>query len=70
QNFAEGYEFLAKLDHNLRLVIGRSTRLPLANQNSLRIISNRMNLASTSELLENLTLHRLNIRTAFENVLL
>lgn len=70
QKFSEGYEFLAKLDHNLRLVIGRSTRLPLANQNSLRIISKRMNLASTSELLENLTLHRLNIRTAFENVLL
>ncbi len=70
QHFSEGYKFLSELDHNLRLVIGRSTRLPLANQNALRIICERMKLASTGELLENLTLHRLNIRTSFEKVLL
>ena len=70
KNFAEGYRFLAELDHNLRLVVGRSTRLPLANERALRIISERMKLASINELLENLTVHRLNIRAAFENVLL
>ncbi len=69
KNFAEGYEFLSELDHNLRLTIGRSTRIPLANQNALQTISNRMNLASINELLENLTFHRLNIRQSFENIL-
>ena len=69
KNFTEGYEFLTELDHNLRLTIGRSTRLPIANQTALQINSERMNLASISELLEKLTVHRLNIRASFENIL-
>ena len=70
KNFAEGYEFLSELDHNLRLTIGRSTRLPLANLHALQTISARMNLASINDLLEKLTFHRLNIRSAFDNILL
>lgn len=69
RNFSEGYQFLSELDHNLRLINGRSTRLPLANQNALHIISERMRLGSISELLENLTVHRLNIRASFEKIL-
>ncbi len=68
-NFSNGYLFLSELDHNLRLTVGRSTRLPIANQNALQIISKRMKLASINELLETLTLHRLNIRASFENIL-
>lgn len=67
--FSYGYAFLGQLDHNLRLIIGRTNRLPIANQPILEIIAKRMNLNSISELSENLTLHRLNIRKAYENIL-
>ncbi len=69
QNFSNGYEFLSELDHNLRLIAGRSTRLSTGNQTILQIIAERMKFASSQELLENLTFHRLNIRAAFENIL-
>ncbi len=69
RNFSDGYKFLSQLDHNLRLTIGRSTRLPLANKKSLEIIAGRMNLEGIEKLLETLTFHRLNIRQSFENIL-
>jgi glutamate-ammonia-ligase adenylyltransferase len=68
-NFNDGYEFLSELDHNLRLTVGRSTRLPLANLHALQTISERMKLSSVNELLEKLTFHRLNVRTSFDNLL-
>jgi glutamate-ammonia-ligase adenylyltransferase len=68
ENFSSGYEFLSRLDHNLRLTVGRSTRLPLANQKALQIIAERMRISSYKILLEQLTFHRLNIRASFENV--
>ncbi len=64
----DGYEFLSTLDHQLRLTIGRSTRLPIANKNIMNVIAGRMNIPDSAELLELLTLSRLNIRAAFENV--
>ena len=63
-----GYEFLATLDHNLRLTVGRTTRIPLANNNALNTIASRMRLDSPKTLLEQLTLHRLAIRSAFESI--
>lgn len=60
--FYEGYEFLSKLDHALRLTFGRSAILP----NNLEIISKRLKIEN---LLEILTFHRLNIRHAFEKIL-
>ncbi|MDQ3321776.1 MAG: hypothetical protein M3525_04975 [Acidobacteriota bacterium] len=69
QNFANGYAFLSELDHNLRLIVGRSTRVPVGNKNALQIITKRMKIASIQELLENLTVHRLNIRASFERIL-
>ncbi|MBA2494977.1 MAG: hypothetical protein H0V31_09825 [Acidobacteria bacterium] len=68
QNFSNGYKFLSELDHNLRLTVGRSTRLPLANQTVLQTIVTRMKLGSVKHLLEKLTSHRLNIRASFENI--
>lgn len=68
QSFSEGYRFLSELDHNLRLTVGRSTRLPIANQKSLQTIAERMKLDSVNKLLEKLTLHRLNIRVSFEQI--
>ncbi|MBS1792676.1 MAG: hypothetical protein JSS81_02410 [Acidobacteria bacterium] len=67
--FTNGYLFLTELDHHLRLTVGRSTRLPVANQPALRLIAGRMKLESVAELLERLTFHRLEIRAAFDSVL-
>lgn len=68
QNFSDGYEFLTELDHQLRLTIGRSSKIPLANQKVLEIIARRMNLKSVSDLFEQLTFQRINIRASFDNI--
>jgi len=64
----KGYSFLSDLDHDLRLTVGRSTRVPLANRKALAVVSNRMELDSPSDLLEKLTFHRLNIRSVFDRI--
>jgi [glutamine synthetase] adenylyltransferase / [glutamine synthetase]-adenylyl-L-tyrosine phosphorylase len=69
EHFRRGYDFLSALDHHLRLAVGRSTRLPFANQKALEMIAARLDLGSVGELLEQLTVHRLNIRAAFEKIL-
>ena len=63
-----GYDFLSALDHNLRLTIGRTTRLPTGDTQNLTTIATRMSLASPADLIQQLTLHRLAIRSAFETV--
>lgn len=65
---AEGYAFLSELDHNLRLTVGRTTRIPFANESVMSTIAGRMRISSVSELNERLTLHRLEIRSAFESI--
>ena len=67
-NLSAGYEFLSTFDHYLRLTVGRTTCLPLANTKALAVIADRMDLASVEGLLEQLTLHRLNIRSSFDNI--
>ncbi len=68
-SLSDGYEFLSAVDHSLRLTVGRSTRLPLGNKKSLKLIADRMKLESVDELLEKLTFYRLAIRAAFEEIL-
>ncbi len=67
-SFLAGYNFLSALDHNVRLTVGRTTKLPIANKHSLTIIAERMKLSSPEELLHKLTEHRIEIRSAFESV--
>lgn len=69
RNLADGYKFLSELDHNLRLCVGRSTRVPFANQKALQIIAARMKFQTTDELLEKLTENRLSINLSYENIL-
>ncbi len=69
QHFKNGYDFLSALDHYLRLTVGRSTRLPQANHKALSLVAERMKIASSGELLENLTAHRLDIRHTFDSIL-
>ncbi len=67
-DLSAGYEFLATLDHELRLTVGRTTRLPIGNVPALSTVAGRMGLKLPSDLLEQLTLHRIAIRSAFERV--
>jgi [glutamine synthetase] adenylyltransferase / [glutamine synthetase]-adenylyl-L-tyrosine phosphorylase len=66
-NFYNGYEFLSRLDHVLRLTVGRSNSLPTSN---LDLIAKRLNLLHQQDLIEQLTLHRLNIRETYDRILL
>ena len=63
-----GYEFLAALDHDVRLTVGRTTRLPIGNNAAMTAIAERMSLASPADLIEQLTVHRLNIRAIFDRL--
>jgi len=63
-----GHSFLSSLDHGLRLAVGRTTRLPSGNQRALETIAEKMHLATTGEIFDRLTVHRLSIRSAFESI--
>ena len=64
-----GHTFLTTLDHNIRLIIGRSNKFPRANKPALRTIAERMDIASPEYLFEQLALHRINIRAALDRIL-
>jgi glutamate-ammonia-ligase adenylyltransferase len=64
----DGYQLLRALDHHLRLIVGRSTRLPAADHPALRDIASKLNYVSASELTEALSAHMHNIRAAYENI--
>jgi glutamate-ammonia-ligase adenylyltransferase len=64
----EGYALLRMLDHHLRLVIGRSTRLPVADHPALRDIARVMGYTSSAALTEALILHMQNIRAAYDRI--
>lgn len=68
-NLLAGYNFISRLDHCLRLTIGRSTLLPVSNTKALEFAAQRMGIASSVELHQQLSLHRIAIREAFESVL-
>lgn len=66
---AEGYGFLSSLDHQIRLTIGRTTRVPLANRPAMSVIAERMGIGTAVELTEKMNFHRLTIRNAYERTL-
>lgn len=47
---SEGYSLLRSIDHNLRLIVGRSTRLPDPNHVATKDVATRMGFASGAEL--------------------
>lgn len=65
---SEGYSVLRELDHSLRLIIGRSTRLPATEHPALADIARRMDYHSTDALIGDLTMHMANIRAAYDRV--
>ncbi len=66
---SSGYDFLRKLDHALRLVSGRSTRLPHLGNPLLSKIAARLKYDSTVQLVGDVSIHLANVRATFEKIL-
>jgi glutamate-ammonia-ligase adenylyltransferase len=65
---SDGYPRLRALDHSLRLIVGRSTRLPATDHPALRDIARSLNYDSPAELKQSLATHMQNIRAAYERI--
>ena len=63
-----GYDFLSSLDHSMRLIIGRSHVVPHSGNSQLRKVVARLGLNSVSEFHQQLSLHRIAIREAFNSI--
>ncbi len=68
--FSAGHAFLSTLDHTIRLVSGRSSRITMANRPMIDRYARRMSLDTAEALFEQLAFHRIAVREAFENVFL
>jgi [glutamine synthetase] adenylyltransferase / [glutamine synthetase]-adenylyl-L-tyrosine phosphorylase len=66
---SSGYSLLRSIDHNLRLIVGRSTRLPDPNHVTASDVAARMGFASVSELQQTLTDQMHSIRDAYNRIL-
>lgn len=66
---SSGYSLLRSIDHNLRLIVGRSTRLPDPNHVTARDVAARMGFATVSELQETLADQMRAIREAYDRIL-
>jgi glutamate-ammonia-ligase adenylyltransferase len=64
----DGYALLRSLDHQLRLIVGRSTRLPTTDHPALRDIARKLDYASPDELVESLTARMKNVRAAYNRI--
>jgi glutamate-ammonia-ligase adenylyltransferase len=64
----DGYALLRLVDHNLRLIVGRSTRLPAADHAALRDIAHKLKYASATELSDSLAIHMRAVREAYDNI--
>jgi glutamate-ammonia-ligase adenylyltransferase len=64
----DGYELLRSLDHHLRLIVGRSTRLPTADHPALRDIARKLNYATADDLTDALSAHMNRIRATYERI--
>ena len=57
-----------ELDHQLRLIVGRSTRLPSPDHPALRDLARRLAYASADDLSNALARHMRNIRAAYDRI--
>ena len=64
----EGYALLRALDHQLRLIVGRSTQLPSADHPALRDIARMLGYAAANDLTESLAEHMQKIRAAYDRI--
>ena len=64
-----GYSLLRSIDHNLRLIVGRSTRLPDPNHPTARDVATRIGFESASELQASLADQMQAIRASYKRIL-
>jgi [glutamine synthetase] adenylyltransferase / [glutamine synthetase]-adenylyl-L-tyrosine phosphorylase len=69
QALDEGYTLLRSVDHQLRLIVGRSARLPLPEHPASRDIARRLGYDAAAELTQELTARMTGIRTAYNRIL-
>ncbi len=66
---SEGYALLRALDHHLRIIVGRSTRLPAAHDHPvLRDLARRASYPSPDALLTELAARMNSVRAAYERI--
>jgi len=65
---AEGYALLRQVDHQLRLIVRRSARLPAPEHPAFRDISRRLGYVGAVELTKELELRMGEIRSAYERI--
>ncbi len=71
QNFAaldEGYALLRSIDHQLRLIVGRSARLPLPEHPAFRDIARRAGFEDATALTKKLSSSMTAIRSAYSQI--
>jgi glutamate-ammonia-ligase adenylyltransferase len=66
---SSGYSLLRSIDHNLRLIVGRSTRLPDPNHVTARDVADRMGFESVTELQRTLLDQMEAIRDSYNRIL-
>jgi len=64
-----GYSLLRSIDHNLRLIVGRSTRLPDPNHLTAGDVALRMGFSSATELHQTLREQMQSIRESYNRIL-
>ncbi|MBL8180482.1 MAG: hypothetical protein JNL64_02595 [Blastocatellia bacterium] len=65
----DGHAFLSRLDHALRLAVGRTTKLRTDNSELVDLIARSMKLDNSKQLVEQLHITRLTVREAFDDIL-
>ena len=65
---ADGYALLRSIDHALRIIVGRSTRLPAQDHPALRDLARRAAYDSPAALLESLAAHMHAVRAAYDRI--
>jgi [glutamine synthetase] adenylyltransferase / [glutamine synthetase]-adenylyl-L-tyrosine phosphorylase len=66
---SDGYRFLRSVDHQARLVVGRSTALPLPQQAAFADIARRLGRAGAETLLSELAKQMNSIHRAYEQIM-
>jgi glutamine synthetase adenylyltransferase len=66
---SSGYSLLRSIDHNLRLIVGRSTRLPDPNHPTAKDVATRVGFESADDLQQTLTDQMKTIRASYSSIL-
>ena len=63
-----GYDLLRRVDHHLRLIVGRSTCLPAAGHPTLDDLARRLRFASADRLIEAIVSHMMAMRAVYQRI--